>query len=80
MPKTKLNKQFDRHFGAYVKRKREGKGWTQVDLAERMDNNFQNISRIERGEITPTAFWCYRLAAVFEMDLTELFRELNFRK
>lgn len=77
MSKTRLNKQFDKTFGLYVKRKRESFGWTQAELAGRMDNNFQNISRIERGQITPTLFWCSRLAHVFGMNFSEMIAEIN---
>lgn len=79
MQKSKLNKRFDNLFGRFVKKKRLEKGWSQAELASRIENNFQNISRLERGEITPTLFWCYKLANAFEMDLPELLEEFNFR-
>ncbi len=79
MPKSKLNKQFDTQFGLYVKKKREERGWTQPELASRVENNFQNISRMERGEITPTLFWCYKLAQAFEMELPEMLKELGYK-
>jgi ribosome-binding protein aMBF1 (putative translation factor) len=75
--KTKLNKSFDKKFGAFVKKKRIEKGWSQIELATRVQNNFQNISRLERGEITPTLFWCYNLADAFEMKLSEILVELE---
>lgn len=78
MKKTKLNKLFDKQFGLYVKRKRIAKGWSQSELASRVENNFQNISRLECGEITPTLFWCYKLANAFEMDLSEIIKECAF--
>ncbi len=78
MEKTKLNKLFDKRFGLYVKQKRIEKNWSQSDLASRVENNFQNISRLERGEITPTLFWCYKLAEAFEVDLSEIILEFNF--
>ncbi len=78
MRKTRLNKAFDKFFGEYVKRKRTEKGWSQIELATRCENNYQNISRLERGEITPTLFWCYKLAEVFEMDLSEIIKELGY--
>jgi ribosome-binding protein aMBF1 (putative translation factor) len=79
MPKSKLNQQFDKQFGSFVKKKREEMGWTQPELASRVENNFQNISRIERGEITPTLFWCYKLAQAFEMELPDLLKELGYK-
>ncbi len=77
MKKTKPNKLFDKKFGKYVLKKRVAKGWSQSELASRVDNNFQNISRLERGEITPTLFWCYKLADALEIELHELIKELK---
>ncbi len=79
MQKTNLNKRFDILFGLYIKKKRIEKGWSQAELASRVENNFQNISRMERGEITPTLFWCYKLANAFEADLPKLLNEFNFK-
>jgi ribosome-binding protein aMBF1 (putative translation factor) len=79
MLKTKHNKSFDKQFGKYIKKKREERGWSQIELASRIENNFQNISRLERGEITPTLYWCYKLADVFEIDLSDMIKELDFR-
>jgi putative transcriptional regulator len=78
MKKTRVNKQFDKQFGLYVRRKREELGWTQDELASRVGNNKQNISRLEQGEITPTIFWCYKLAATFEKSMKEMVEELNY--
>lgn len=78
MKKSKLNLVFDRQFGEFILKKRIKKGWSQAELASRLGNNFQNISRLERGEITPTLFWCYKLADAFEIELVELLKD--FRK
>jgi ribosome-binding protein aMBF1 (putative translation factor) len=75
MKKSKANKLFDKKFGDYIKKKRITKGWSQSELASRVDNNFQNISRLERGEITPTLFWCYKLSDALEVELHELLKE-----
>lgn len=79
MEKPKLNKQFDRQFGLYVKKKRLEFTWSQADLADKIGNNYQNVSRLERGEITPTLFWCYKLAEAFNMDLQDLIKEFGFK-
>jgi len=77
--KAKLNKQFDKQFGAFVKKKRIELGWSQAELAAKVGNNFQNISRLERGETTPTLFWCYKLAEAFEIEFLVLFQEFGFK-
>jgi len=67
--------EFNRILGNYVKKKRIEMGWSQADLAEKVGNNFQNISRVERGEISPTLFWCTLLADAFELTITEFIDE-----
>ncbi|MCW8896952.1 MAG: helix-turn-helix domain-containing protein [Flavobacteriales bacterium] len=68
-----MNKtEFNSKFGAFVKSKREKLGLSQSQLAARIGNNYQNISRLERGEISPTLYWCSLLAEAFEMELDEL--------
>ena len=79
MKKTRINKQFDKHFGLYVRRKREEIGWTQDELASRVGNNKQNISRLEQGEISPTFFWCYKLAVAFEIEMKTIVEEFNYK-
>lgn len=79
MKKPKVSGHFDRKFGQFVKKKRERRGWSQADLAGKVGNNFQNISRLERGEISPTLFWCFKLADAFEENLTDLLNELDYK-
>jgi DNA-binding XRE family transcriptional regulator len=79
MKKSKSNILFDKQFGLFVKKKRLEFNWSQADLASRVENNYQNISRLERGEINPTLFWCYKLADAFEMDLHDLIKEFGFK-
>lgn len=65
--------------GEFVRRKRLEKGWTQTDLAAKLGNNYQNISRLERGETSPTLEWCYKLAEAFDMDTVDFVRELDYK-
>lgn len=67
--------EFNRKLGAYIRKKRLEKKWTQEMLADKMGNNFQNISRIERGELSPTLYWCFRLSLVLETELNILIRD-----
>jgi len=55
------------------------KGWSQAKLADEVDNNYQNISRLERGEITPTLFWCYKLAKALGIEVENFLKEFGFR-
>ena len=63
--------EFDKRLGLYVRELRTKKGWSQQILAAKMGNNFQNISRLERGEVSPTFFWIDELATAFEMKLKD---------
>lgn len=78
MKKPHLNKRFDEQFGQYVKKKRLQKGWSQAELASKIGNNYQNISRLERGEISPTLFWCYKLSEAFEMKLPAFLKSFEY--
>jgi ribosome-binding protein aMBF1 (putative translation factor) len=80
MQKPISSKNFSKQFGQYVKKKRLELHWSQADLATKMENNYQNISRLERGEVNPTLLWCYKLADAFEMDLAELIKEFGFKQ
>ena len=69
--------EFNKKFGEFLKQKRLEKKWSQTDLASMMGNNYQNISRIERGELTPTIYWIKKLSQVFELSISDLFNEFE---
>lgn len=62
---------FNKSFGLYVRKVRMEKGLTQQQLADRMDLDFQYISRIERGLISPTLYWILDLAKALESSEIE---------
>ncbi len=64
--------EFNIKFGTFVKNKRIELGLSQSQLAARVGNNYQNISRLERGEISPTLYWCSLLAEALDVQLDEL--------
>lgn len=69
--------EFNKAFGTFLKEKRITKGWSQIDLASELGNNPQNISRIERGELTPTIFWMQKLADAFDCKTSQLISEFE---
>ena len=71
--KTKFNSLF----GSFVKSKRLSHGLSQPELADLVGNNFQNISRLERGLISPTLFWVSILAKAFDISLSDLIIEFE---
>lgn len=67
MNKEGLNKEF----GKYIKFLRAENGLSQKDLATLMDNNYQNISALERGEYSPSLFYLYKLSAAFKTEFSD---------
>src|SRR5438874_7662119 len=48
-----------------LKREREQRGWTQADVASKIDSDPKTIGRWERGETFPTPYLIQRLIATF---------------
>ncbi|WP_430405376.1 helix-turn-helix domain-containing protein [Fluviicola sp.] len=69
--------EFDSLFGEFIKHKRKFKNWTQNDVAEKINNDFQNVSRLERGAVSPSLFWISELAKGFGCTLGELMAEFD---
>ena len=55
-----------------LKLEREARGWSLADLAERSGVSRGAISKIERGESSPTAGLLVRLAEAFDLTLAGL--------
>ncbi len=72
---------FNNSLGLYIRKVRIEKGLTQLELAVKMDIDFQYISRIERGLISPTLYWILELAKAMDCsDLEFLSGFLVFKK
>ncbi len=52
---------------------RENKGWTQKELAEKVNVSRQAINAIETGKFDPSIWLAYDLAKLFEVMIEELF-------
>ena len=57
---------------ARIRLEREGRGWSLADLASRSGVGKATISKIERGDASPTAGVLVRLAAAFDLTLASL--------
>jgi len=71
---------FNKKFGIYIANKRRQANLSQSKLASLIGNNAQNISSIERGEVSPTLFWLTKLAKAFDISLTQLIEEFESSK
>ena len=52
---------------------RAERGWTQVDLAERLGVSRQTIIAIETGRYDPSLPLAFRIAALFELPIEAIF-------
>jgi len=55
-----------------IRAEREARGWSQADLAGRSGVSKAMISKVERGEASPTAVILVRLSGAFELTLASL--------
>jgi transcriptional regulator with XRE-family HTH domain len=68
--------EFNRLLGDYVRSKRALLKLSQPQLADRLGLDYQYISRVERGLISPTLYWISTLATAFEMQPEEFVKEM----
>ena len=59
-------------FGLHLKKLREQRGLTQIDVSSRMNKDQQSLQRIESGNVSPSLFYLYELAKAFDISLKEL--------
>ena len=59
--------------GRNVKRLRDREQWTQIDLAEKVDNDWRTISQIERGKTNVGLDTLAKIAQAGSMEVRDLF-------
>jgi len=59
-----------------IRAERNRKGYTQFQLAEKINVSESSISLIERGLQTPSIFVVLDIAKVLEVNINELVRDL----
>lgn len=47
--------------------------WSQADLADRLDVSRQTVNSIENGRYDPSLPLAFRIAAVFDLPIEEIF-------
>ena len=55
-------------FGERVRRLREARGWSQMELGHRADRHFTFVSQVERGERNVTLMTIQKLAKALDVD------------
>lgn len=56
-----------------LKALRAERGWSQVDLADRLDVSRQSVIAIENGKYDPSLPLAFRIAELFGMRIEEVF-------
>jgi len=62
-------KAFVEDFGVTIRQLREGKGWSQEELAERSDLNRSYVGEIERGRVIPSIVTAQKLATALGINM-----------
>lgn len=52
---------------------REAKGWTQGNLADRLDVSRQTVNALETGKYDPSLPLAFRIARMFDRAIEEIF-------
>ncbi|MFW6599383.1 helix-turn-helix transcriptional regulator [Propionibacteriaceae bacterium Y2011] len=53
---------------------RTARGWTQRDLAERLDVSRQTVNALETGRYDPSLPLAFKVAKLFERTIEDVFR------
>ena len=63
---------FTHAVGEAIRRARQERGWTQVELAEAAGLSSNYVARLERGEVGPSLFVAQKLCEALDTDLDAL--------
>jgi len=58
---------------------RAERGWSQQDLAERLEVSRQSVNAIETGKYDPSLPLAFRIAELFERSIEDVFVSLTGR-
>lgn len=64
--------EFAAKVGDAIRRARQGRGWTQVELAEAAQLSPNYVARLERGELGPSLYVAHHLARALGTDIDSL--------
>ena len=67
-------KQLALEVGGIIAIRRKAKGWTQAQLAERMDVEKETVSRIETAHIAPTLARLAQIAKLLDCEISDLLK------
>jgi len=53
------------------------RGWSQGDLAERLDVSRQSVNAVETGKFDPSLPLAFRIARIFGKPIEQIFTEVS---
>jgi putative transcriptional regulator len=56
-----------------IRELRSGRGWSQAELAERLDVSRQTVNAIETGKYDPSLPLAFAIARLFEQSIEAIF-------
>ena len=56
-----------------IRELRNGRGWSQAELAERLGVSRQTVNAIETGRYDPSLPLAFSIAGIFELSIEEIF-------
>jgi len=56
-----------------IKEKRVERGWTQDELAEKVDVSRQTIISLEKGRYNPSLLLAFKIAKLFDCSIEDIF-------
>jgi uncharacterized cupin superfamily protein/DNA-binding Xre family transcriptional regulator len=72
-----MSERVEPNVGMRLRALREKQGWSLRELAERCGLSFNAVSRIERGENSPTVSTLHQLATAFSVSITTFFEDAH---
>jgi putative transcriptional regulator len=61
----------------HLRERRESKGWSQAELAERLAVSRQTVNAIETGKYDPSLPLAFKLARLFDEPIESLFDDAH---
>ena len=80
MPRRLTTSRHAVNFGAIIRRLREQRQWTLVELGRKADMNPTYLGFLERGDNSPTLDTVILLARVLNVEASDILREMEQQK
>ena len=70
----------EENFGKILRQLRNAKGWSQEDLAVRLEVSRSHVGRLETGEKQPSLKMLFRLADTLEVPASTIILEMEQKR